>query len=58
MDINKVAGDGGSIDGAGFVIAGDGLLENAGYTELFGGVGRYQAGTGNTLYALSLDVAK
>jgi polyvinyl alcohol dehydrogenase (cytochrome) len=58
VDINKVPGDGGSIDGAGFVIAGDGLLVNAGYTELFGGVGRYQAGTGNTLYVLSLDVAK
>lgn len=58
VDINNVQGDGGTIDGAGFVISGDGLVVNAGYTELFGGVGRYQAGTGNTLYVLSLDAAK
>jgi polyvinyl alcohol dehydrogenase (cytochrome) len=58
VDINAVQGDGGTIDGAGFVVSGDGLVVNAGYTELFGGVGRYQAGVGNTLFVLSLDTAR
>lgn len=55
LDINGNSGDGGTIDGAGLVIAGDGLIINSGYTELFGGVGRYQAGTGNTLLVLQLS---
>jgi len=54
-DINQIPGNGGTIDGAGFVIAGDGLIINSGYTALFGGLGRYQAGTGNTLLVLRLD---
>lgn len=55
QDINGIAGDGGSIDGAGLVIAGDGLVVNSGYTEIFGGVGRYQAGEGNTVFVFSLQ---
>jgi polyvinyl alcohol dehydrogenase (cytochrome) len=54
-DINQNSGSGGTIDGAGFVVAGDGLVINSGYTALFGGLGRYQAGTGNTLLVLRLD---
>lgn len=57
VDINGVPGDGGTIDGAGFVIAGDGLIINSGYTVIFGGVGRYQAGNGNTLLVLRLGGA-
>jgi len=53
-DINGVEGDGGTIDGAGIIITGDGLAVNSGYTALFGGVGRYQAGTGNTLFVFTL----
>jgi len=53
-DINGIEGDGGTIDGAGFIISGDGLVVNSGYSEIFGGVGRYQAGAGNTLFVLSL----
>ena len=54
-DINGMVGDGGTIDGAGLVIAGDGLVVNSGYSESFGGVGRYQAGEGNTLFVFSLQ---
>ncbi len=36
------------------VVAGDGILVNSGYGTLFGGVGRYQAGAGNTLFVLNL----
>jgi hypothetical protein len=43
------------INCAGFVIAGDGLIVNSGYTALFGGLGRYQAGTGNTLLVIKLE---
>ena len=38
----------------GVVVAGDGILVNSGYGTLFGGVGRYQAGAGNTLFVLNL----
>ncbi|MEH6586208.1 MAG: PQQ-binding-like beta-propeller repeat protein [Halioglobus sp.] len=56
-DINGLPGEGGTIDGAGFVVAGDGLVINSGYTVIFGGVGRYQAGAGNTLFVLRLGGA-
>jgi polyvinyl alcohol dehydrogenase (cytochrome) len=54
-DVNGIAGDGGTIDGAGIIITGDGLVVNSGYTALFGGIGRYQAGTGNTLFVFTLE---
>lgn len=53
-DIDNIAGAGGTIDSAGVVVAGDGILVNSGYGTLFGGVGRYQAGAGNTLFVLNL----
>ena len=53
-DINNIAGVGGTIDSVGVVVAGDGILVNSGYGTLFGGVGRYQAGAGNTLFVLNL----
>lgn len=57
QDINGLSADGGTIDGAGFVIAGDSLVINSGYTVIFGGIGRYQAGAGNSLVVLSLGGA-
>ncbi|MEH6590058.1 MAG: PQQ-binding-like beta-propeller repeat protein [Halioglobus sp.] len=54
-DINDVQGNGATIDSVGVVIAGDGILVNSGYsTFLGGGVGKYQAGTGNSLFVIQL----
>jgi len=53
-DINGVAGNGGTIDSVGVVVAGDGLLVNSGYSTFQGVDGRYQAGAGNALFVLSL----
>ena len=53
-DINGVAGDGGTIDSVGVVVAGDGLLVNSGYSTFQGFDGRYQAGPGNALFVLRL----
>ena len=47
-------GNGGTIDNAGPVIAGDSILLNSGY-GVFGGATRYQAGTGNALFVLTLE---
>jgi polyvinyl alcohol dehydrogenase (cytochrome) len=52
--MNGVAGNGGTIDSVGVVIAGDSILVNSGYSS-FGGVGPYQAGPGNTLFVLELE---
>jgi hypothetical protein len=52
-DVNGVQGNGGTIDSVGVVIAGEKLLINSGY-DSFGGAGEYQAGTGNTLFILTL----
>lgn len=53
-DINGVAGNGGTIDSVGVVVAGDGLLVNSGYATFQGIDGRYQAGPGNALFVLTL----
>lgn len=53
-DINGDPGSGGTLDAAGVVVSGDGILVTSGYSKLFGGVGRYQAGAGNTLFTLTL----
>lgn len=53
-DINGVAGNGGTIDSVGVVVAGDGLLINSGYATFQGVDGRYQAGSGNALFVLAL----
>ncbi len=47
-------GNGGTIDNAGPVIAGDSVLLNSGYS-VFGGATRYQAGPGNALFILTLE---
>ena len=47
-------GNGGTIDLVGVVIAGEKLLINSGYSA-FGGAGQYQAGTGNTLFIMTLS---
>ncbi|ARN75051.1 PQQ-binding-like beta-propeller repeat protein [Oceanicoccus sagamiensis] len=52
-DVNGVAGNGGTIDSVGVVIAEDTILINSGY-DSFGGAGPYQAGPGNTLFVLEL----
>lgn len=56
-DINGVAGNGGTIDSVGVVVAGDGVLINSGYSTFQGADGRYQRGPGNALYVLSLTPA-
>jgi polyvinyl alcohol dehydrogenase (cytochrome) len=53
-DINGEAGNGGTIDSVGVVVAGDGLLINSGYSTFQGVDGRYQAGAGNALFVLRL----
>jgi len=53
-DINGVAGNGGTIDSVGVVVAGDGVLINSGYSTFQGQDGRYQRGAGNALFVLSL----
>jgi polyvinyl alcohol dehydrogenase (cytochrome) len=55
-DVNGVQGNGGTIDSVGVVIAGEKLLINSGY-DSFGGAGEYQAGTGNTLFIMTLPNA-
>lgn len=46
-------GNGGTIESAGPVIAGDQLLLNSGY-DTFGGTNQFQAGPGNALFVFSL----
>lgn len=53
-DVNGEAGNGGTIDSVGVVVAGDGLLINSGYSTFQGVDGRYQAGAGNALFVLAL----
>lgn len=53
-DVNGVPGNGGTIDSVGVVVAGDGLLINSGYSTFQSQDGRYQRGTGNALFVLSL----
>lgn len=54
-DINGIEASGGTIDSVGVVVSGDGLLINSGYAtfQAFDG-SRYQAGSGNALFVLSL----
>jgi polyvinyl alcohol dehydrogenase (cytochrome) len=52
-DVHGVAGNGGTIDSVGAVIAGDSVLINSGFNS-FGGASPYQAGPGNTLFLLTL----
>lgn len=47
------AGNGGEIDGAGPVVAGDNLMVNSGY-DTFGNPNAYQAGPGNALFVFRL----
>ena len=53
-DVNRVSGNGGTIDSVGVVVAGDGLLINSGYSTFQGVDGRYQRGAGNALFVLGL----
>ena len=53
-DINGIAGQGGTIDSVGVVVAGDSLLINSGYSTFQGVNGRYQRGPGNALFVLAL----
>jgi polyvinyl alcohol dehydrogenase (cytochrome) len=52
--IDGVPGNGGTIDSVGVVVAGDGLMVNSGYATFQGVDGRYQAGSGNALFVLTL----
>lgn len=53
VDVNGVAGNGGTIDSSGPVPAGRDLLINSGYNT-FGGANPWQAGPGNVLFVFRL----
>jgi polyvinyl alcohol dehydrogenase (cytochrome) len=53
VDVNGVAGNGGTIDSAGPVPAGRDLLINSGY-KTFGNANAWQAGAGNALFVFRL----
>jgi polyvinyl alcohol dehydrogenase (cytochrome) len=56
-DINEFQGNGATIDSVGVVIAGDEILVNSGYSAfLGGGLGKYQAGTGNSMFVIQLPI--
>jgi polyvinyl alcohol dehydrogenase (cytochrome) len=52
-DVQGRAGNGGTVEGPGPVIAGDNMLLNSGYNT-FGGTNEYQAGPGNALFVFKL----
>lgn len=53
-DVQGRAGNGGTIEGPGPVIAGDNVLVNSGYNT-FGGTNEFQAGPGNALFVFKLN---